>query len=715
MASLIKQLDRWLDDRTGYRGFIHEALFERVPGGARWRYVWGSTLVVAFMTQLITGTFLWMAYSPSAQTAWESVYFIQFQMSYGWLLRGIHHYMATMMVVLLALHLMQVVIDGAYRAPREINFWLGLILMKIVLALALTGYLLPWDQKGYWATQVATKIAGIVPVVGPTLQSLIVGGNEYGHHTLTRFFALHAGVLPALLIGFLVLHIAMFRRHGLKAKELRKGPKRPDSMFWPDQVLKDAVAGLAVVITVGILATVAPAELTAPADPANAYDAARPEWYFLFLFQFLKFFHGETGEIIGAIVIPGVLMGMLFLMPILGRWKIGHRFNVAFLCFVMTAAGVLTAMALHEDYHALQVADGEYDDVEEVLETIAVDLRRHKASSQYSGKTDEEQFALYFSGDQLQVQHFQERLASYNAYMKSKGHLEAVEQAKVEGERARELASQGIPPAGNLTQVRSDPKLQGPKLFMQHCASCHDHVDEQGVGITMLRELDYPRDEATGEIVDEENPVPNAAPNLYGFGSRKWIAGLLDAEQIAKAHFNVDKMTVEDAPFFGNTAHREGEMVSFVQDTLTDLDDEQKEELNKLVIALSAEAGLRSQAEADAQARSEGIIDEGREALVSTFACTDCHKFHDEGDLGMAPDLTGYGSHEWLTAFISNPSHERFYPDSNDRMPAFASDSEHPQNNLLDAQSLGLIVDWLRGEWYEPTSAAAPAAAATAE
>lgn len=121
----------------------------------------------------------------------------------GWLLRGIHHYTAQMMVVLLALHLMQVVIDGAYRPPREINFWLGLILMKIVLGLALTGYLLPWDQKGFWATQVATKIAGIVPLVGPWMQQAIVGGKEYGHHTLTRFFALHAGVLPGLLIAFL--------------------------------------------------------------------------------------------------------------------------------------------------------------------------------------------------------------------------------------------------------------------------------------------------------------------------------------------------------------------------------------------------------------------------------------------------------------------------------------------------------------------------------
>src|SRR2546425_2709160 len=186
----------WLDQRTGWRKFLYAALYENVPGGARWRYVWGSTLVFTLTVQFITGIFLWMAYSPSAQTAWESVYYIQNEMFLGWLLRGLHHFTAQAMTVLLVLHLMQVVIDGAYKAPREINFWFGLGLLQLVLGLSLTGYLLPWDQKGYWATKVATNIAAITPFIGPELQKLIIGGTDYGHHTLTRFFALHAGVLP---------------------------------------------------------------------------------------------------------------------------------------------------------------------------------------------------------------------------------------------------------------------------------------------------------------------------------------------------------------------------------------------------------------------------------------------------------------------------------------------------------------------------------------
>src|SRR5882757_4043878 len=161
----MKRVLDWFDERTGFRGFVHEALYERIPGGARWRYVWGSTLVFAFFVQVVTGIFLWMMYSPSAQTAWESVYYIQNQTQFGWLLRGVHHFMSQAMVVLLAIHLLQVIVDGAYRAPREVNFWLGLVLMMIVLGLSLTGYLLPWDQKGYWATRVATNLLSIVPVV----------------------------------------------------------------------------------------------------------------------------------------------------------------------------------------------------------------------------------------------------------------------------------------------------------------------------------------------------------------------------------------------------------------------------------------------------------------------------------------------------------------------------------------------------------------------
>src|SRR5690606_4367464 len=161
----------------------------------------------------------------------------------------------------------------------------------------LTGYLLPWDQKGFWATKVATNIMGIVPFVGPMMQRIVQGGADYGHHTLTRFFALHAGLLPALVLGMLGLHLYLFRRHGLTAKQ---PIRRADENFWPDQLLKDAVACLAVMAVVVFLVvrhgwgSHGGAPLSAPADPSQPYNAARPEWYFLFLFEFLKYFPGKS-------------------------------------------------------------------------------------------------------------------------------------------------------------------------------------------------------------------------------------------------------------------------------------------------------------------------------------------------------------------------------------------------------------------------------------
>ena len=406
----------WLDSRTGIKEVLHETLYERIPGGARWRYVWGSTLVFAFSVQVITGLFLWMAYSPSSTTAWESVDYITHEMQFGWLLRGLHHFMAQAMVVLLAIHLMQVIIDGAYKAPREVNFWLGLILMQIVLGLSLTGYLLPWDQKGYWATQVATKLMTLVPVVGTKLQRLVVGGPSYGHHTLTRFFAMHAGVLPALLVGFLALHIAVFRRHGITpANPLY----RKDSMFWPDQVLKDAVACLGVLMVVLLLTIFAGAELGAPADPAQPYAAARPEWYFLFLFQFLKYFPGET-EIWGALIIPGMLFGVLALMPFIARWRLGHRFNILYTLVILAGIGLLTWQAWYED-------------------------NRGKNSADYQ---------------------------------------RAVADAEMKSERIRELieVGGGISEKGARALLRTDPKTAGPELFAANCGVCHSFNGHNGNG-----------------------------------------------------------------------------------------------------------------------------------------------------------------------------------------------------------------------------------------
>jgi len=347
---LFKQLADWLDDRSGYRHVMKEALDEPIPGGARWRYVFGSALTVIFMVQVFTGLLLMTSYSPSSSTAWGSVFYISHDMWAGWFIRGVHHFAAQAMVVLLVLHLLQVLWAGAYRRPREVNWWFGMALLFLTLGFSLTGYLLPWDQKGYWATKVATNIMGGAPGIGPYLQKIVVGGPDYGNQTVTRFYGLHVGFLPVLLVLCLVAHVALFRRHGITTPP--GSENGPVATFWPEQLFMDTIAS-ALVLGVVIVLVLAEggANLDAPADPASSDYPARPEWYFLSLFQMLKLFPGNR-EIIGTFVIPTALVVVMMLLPLLDRIlprSFAHFLACGFVFAVVGGAGFLTVQAMRDD------------------------------------------------------------------------------------------------------------------------------------------------------------------------------------------------------------------------------------------------------------------------------------------------------------------------------------------------------------------------------
>ncbi|MBL0939382.1 MAG: cytochrome b N-terminal domain-containing protein [Gemmatimonadaceae bacterium] len=596
MAQRLDEMRTWLDQRTGYKGLLHEVLFENVPGGARWRYVWGSTLTFFFVVQVITGTFLWMSYSPSSQTAWESVYFIQNQMWGGWFLRGLHHFVAQAMTILLVLHLMQVIIDGAYKAPREVNFWFGVLLLLFILALSLTGYLLPWDQNGYWSTAVSTNLVGMSPLVGQSMQTVVVGGAAYGHHTLTRFFALHAGLIPGMIILLIVGHVYLFRRHGITPK---LPPKGPDEGFWPEQVLRDVVACLAVLaVIVFFVVREHGAPLGAPADPAEQFAAARPEWYFLFLFQFLKYFPGKT-EIIGAIILPTLVLLVLFAMPVLGKWRLGHRFNLGFMGVMLVGIVLLTGQALAADRN-----DPEFQ--------VAKATSRRDAA------------------------------------------------------RAAELAGDGIPITGALTLMREDAYTQGPRLFSRNCASCHRFDGHDGLGNAL------PKDSISGS-------------DLKGFGSRAWLTGFLHADSILTTRY------------WGGTIHSEGDMAMWLSDHMPETEEDLALREN-VVMALSAEAKLKSQSVIDA--RDSVRIAAGIQFMRNTSdGCAQCHVFQDVGT--DSPELTGWGSREWMVAFVSDPTHSRFFGRDNDRMPSFGTEKSMTQKEIE------MVVDWIRGEWYIPKRGAA--------
>jgi ubiquinol-cytochrome c reductase cytochrome b subunit len=446
-------------------------------------------------------------------------------------------------------------------------------------------------------------------------------------------------------------------------------------MFWPDQVLKDAVAMLAVMaVVLGV--TLMPAlramlagepidpghlgaELGAPADPSLPYAAARPEWYFLFLFQFLKVFEGwgATGEFLGAIVVPGLIMGVMFLMPIIGRWNLGHRFNVVFTLAILAGAGLLTALALNEDYYALWVDKASLAEAEKLYDETG---------------GDEEKLATALGNDTAKLAAMKKQWHTLEKVRHSQAFLDAARQAKVDAARAIELAGrpERIPPAGMLELVRSDPKTQGPLLFAQHCASCHAHVD--------------PKAPEAATVFAKAS-----AANLFEFGAASWARGLLDPEQVG------------GPAYFGNTAHKDGDMVSYVTGDMTDADTWSKEQIEAVIAALAAEAG-RPDPQADGK-----LVAEGRTLIADADRCGSCHRFGDnEMDLGTAPDLTGWGSREWLVGIINDPTHERFYGDTNDRMPSFGTADEGAAP-MLSPQQVGLIADWLRETWYRPSTQAA--------
>lgn len=339
----------WVDSRTGVRKLMQRALDEEIQGGARWAYVFGSGLAVVFFTQLVTGLLLMATYTPSVHDAWSSVFYIQYRVTHGWFIRGMHHYGAQAMMIVMGLHLLQVTIYGAYKKPREVTWWIGLLLMGATVGLAITGYLLPWDQKGYWATTVATNIAGSMPVIGAQVRTVVVGGAQYGQSTLTRLYAAHVGVLPSLIGVLLLLHYLLFRRHGPTPPAFADVDKK--QAYFPWQIVRDIGFAVFVLFVIAFVTVKLGAPLDAPADPSVQYPP-RPEWYFLWLYQSLNLVPGNLESLV-TLGIPLLVGGFLFSLPFLDRKptnRLRSRLTVVTPVLLGACAIVaLTVMALRAD------------------------------------------------------------------------------------------------------------------------------------------------------------------------------------------------------------------------------------------------------------------------------------------------------------------------------------------------------------------------------
>jgi quinol-cytochrome oxidoreductase complex cytochrome b subunit len=661
----------WVETRTGLGSIAGAVLNEPMPGGARWRHVFGPALAASFLIQLVTGILLLTAYVPSAGQAWGSVWYIQNQLTLGWFIRGLHHWGSSAMMVLLLLHMIQVVFTAAYRAPREVNWWLGLGMAGLVIAFSLTGYLLPWDQKGFWATKVATNIAGSSPGIGPQLLTFLVGGPEYGQATLSRLFGLHVGVLPLTLLVMAVLHVLLYYRHG--ATPPSDASSKPAEPAWPGQWFRHLAA---IAVTLGVLGFVVwwnhGANLEAPADPSNADFPARPEWYFLSLFQMLNHMVSPY-EILGTHVGPTILALFLAALPLLDRIlprKPLHVFACLVMVMVVVGAGALTAEAV--------IADANNE---------AHQLARARAD------------------------------------------VEAARASKL-------AAVEGVPPDGAIYLLRRDPQTRGVAVLNESCLGCHamdgrtkasrlefaltqKELDAADVSKSNFEGLTAPavaaiaakmpgfqpmgraepggfgRLSIAGRTKDGEKATLGVSPDglslvatvmakqtaadLKGVASRDWVRGLLEDPSSPR--------------FFGPSPSLKG-MKTWKKGSKLDAKglDDVADFVARLAEVNPGETFTRWYDRAFA-----GKLE--NHPGLEPFK-TECGKCHLVGDAGAitdggdmeAPNLFRYGSREWLKTMIAHPEDEDFYGflDDTERMPGFA--------DRLPGSDLDVVVRYLMGE-----------------
>jgi len=321
----VSSLLTWLEQRTGLVSLTTEFLTEDVPGGASYWYVFGSATLFAMILQIVTGIFLTFYYAPSAASAWESTQYIYKDVPLGLFVISLHYWGATAMIALVFLHLLQVLVWGSYKAPRELQWVVGVLLLVFTMVLGLTGYLLPWDLNAYFASQVAINIAASVPIIGQPIYQFLADGTSLGTLTINRFFGLHVWAMPALLILLTVAHLVFFRHNGSAGPPTDEDVRKlPQGRFWPNQMFMDAVASFVVFAIIVALAIFSPPALDQKADPTRLFTPY-PAWYFLALYGLLRvaalFPHdiAPIANLFATVLIPGILVTVLILLPFIDR------------------------------------------------------------------------------------------------------------------------------------------------------------------------------------------------------------------------------------------------------------------------------------------------------------------------------------------------------------------------------------------------------------
>ena len=367
-VKIIDNIIDWLDERTGLKQPLIEMLTHLVPPGAKWAYVFGTAVLTAFIVQLVTGVALATIYIPSAGEAYESVKYITTQAPFGNLVRGMHYFGASAMVLFAVIHMIQVYLWGSYKYPRELNWLSGVALLFFTIAMGFTGQILRWDQNSIWTVAVGAEQALRAPFVGKWIAQILVSGTSIGSSTLSHFFALHVFIFPGIVIGAIGLHLYLVLRNGISEppvpgdavdpktykKKYEAMLKREGKPFWPDAAWRDIV--FSTLVVAGIIAFAfwlgAP-QIDKPPDPSLVKATPRPDWYLLWYFALLALLphQAEDWVIIAFPIFLGVSLVAVPFLSNRGERSLKRRpWAVAVVICALASMGALTWEALKEPW-----------------------------------------------------------------------------------------------------------------------------------------------------------------------------------------------------------------------------------------------------------------------------------------------------------------------------------------------------------------------------